>query len=88
MATSMTSETDPGAGDGTACSRHSVSSPHAGGAHFLMCDGTVRFVNENISSNPASYDPSYCEAWANTFGPGFVYQNLFFKDDGNTVGDF
>ena len=33
----------------------SVSSRHTGGAHCLIGDGTVRFVNENINSQSAGY---------------------------------
>ncbi len=27
---------------------HGISSTHVGGAHILMCDGSVRFINENL----------------------------------------
>jgi prepilin-type N-terminal cleavage/methylation domain-containing protein len=33
-------------GDDTRCS--AFSSTHTGGAHALMCDGTVRFISENV----------------------------------------
>lgn len=33
-------------GDDTRCS--SFSSTHTGGAHALLCDGAVRFINENV----------------------------------------
>ncbi len=51
------------------------SSLHAGGLQFLMGDGAVRFVSENISSGPA-----------NTLGS--TYQNLAGRNDGQVLGAF
>lgn len=75
---------DPG------CYRHGSSSAHVGGAHFLMADGAVRFVSENIAYNPLAYDPAGpCGGTnVNLAGPNFTYQNLYFIADGNPVGEF
>ena len=70
--------TEPGSG--TLVSRASLSSPHKGGAHMMLCDGSVRFVSENIDANPV------------TGGSGasgnFTYQNLFNLNDKNRLGEF
>ena len=65
----------------TNTTRDVVASQHQGGAHLLLCDGTVRFVSENIESNPALGS-------ANGHLGNYLYQNLFNIDDDNTIGEF
>ena len=52
----------------------SYSSRHAGGVHMLMCDGSVRFVNETVESKPAP-----------DMG---LFQKLGCKSDGQVIGEF
>jgi len=51
------------------------SSQHVGGAHFLLCDGSVRFISENIATGPP-------------YAAGSTYQNLATRNDGRVLGEF
>jgi prepilin-type N-terminal cleavage/methylation domain-containing protein/prepilin-type processing-associated H-X9-DG protein len=61
-----------------------AASPHEGGVHFLMCDGAVKFVSENIQANPLVGSTSDCQ------NPvcNYLYQNLFLINDKNPIGEF
>lgn len=75
----------PGApGPGTQWGQDDVAmgfrSMHKGGAHFAMCDGAVRFLNQNISS--------FAPGTANGTGGQGVYNRLGARRDGEATGEY
>lgn len=76
-------------------------SSHPNGAHFAMCDGAVRFIDDTIQHNPGNTiysnnannnTPPTDEVTSGITQatlPGLgVYQKLSTRSDGNTVGGF
>ena len=56
------------------------SSQHAGGAHFVLCDGSVRFVSDSIDQNSAVF--------GGTNAVDSTLERLAARDDGQPVGEF
>jgi prepilin-type N-terminal cleavage/methylation domain-containing protein/prepilin-type processing-associated H-X9-DG protein len=83
-----TSLTDASAGDTARRLRFAASSAHPGGVMFALADGSVRFVSQNIATNPAAIAAANSTNGSDLTGPGFTYQNLLSRDDGMTVSDF
>ena len=68
------------------------SSLHVGGAQFVLADGSVRFISENIESIPPVLQlPGFCQI---DLGPPHnvtlmgTYQHLSIRSDGQVIGDF
>jgi prepilin-type processing-associated H-X9-DG protein len=59
------------------------SSGHTGGAHFLMGDGSVRFISENVDHTGTDFANSN-----GGNGPFGTYQRLAGIRDGQVVGEF
>lgn len=70
-----------GSGVTTPIPRWAFSSEHAGGSQFLMADGTVRFISENVYSAADPADFFNRDYWG-------TYQRLQIRDDGLPLGEF
>lgn len=74
--TLVASNTTP---ENTECALN-FNSLHTGGAQFVLADGSVRFISENIDFT--------FEAGANQLVANSLYENLLSISDGNPIGEF
>ncbi len=62
--------------------RSSTSSLHPGGAQFVFCDGSVKFIRQTIAYSPANLA-------SNDASKDFLFNNLYHKADGRVlVGEY
>ena len=72
-------------GSDSGCTRHAWTSRHPGGINAGLCDGSVRFISENIDSGTGYTCAQTEEHQVNT---DHVYQRLFRRNDNKPVGEY
>jgi hypothetical protein len=72
-----------------ATSTYGFSSRHPGGTLFVMCDGAVNFISEDIDSDYDGVTGTATDAvFASNVADMGVYQWLGVRNDGMTLSDF
>jgi prepilin-type N-terminal cleavage/methylation domain-containing protein/prepilin-type processing-associated H-X9-DG protein len=71
--------------DGNDLCGEGFSSYHTGGAHFVLADGHVVFVSDNINFNSTNRNAAGGSANSANMG---TYQRLMRRDDGQPVGQY
>ena len=70
------------------CSDRGFSSLHTGGAQFVLADGSVRFISENIDHTPATLQSATPASIGFNGAPDSLFGFLIAIDDGQVVGEY